>query len=150
MESLSGTYALILASAGNEHLQIGRLGQLQVRSGYYVYLGSAFGPGGVKARISHHRKTATRPHWHIDYLSSSLPLDEVWYSYDPIHREHQWADLFKRMEGSAIPLKKFGASDCDCVSHLFFFPNRPSKTIFLRKLHSHFRDHKPIHEEKIN
>jgi len=150
MESLSGTYALILASTRKELLPIGRLGQLQVWPGFYLYLGSAFGPGGVKARISHHRKTAMRPHWHIDYLSSCLPLEEVWYSYAPAHREHQWADLIKKMQEAAIPLRKFGASDCDCDSHLFFFPNRPSKTLFLRKLHSQWRDHKPVHRKKVD
>jgi hypothetical protein len=39
-----GTYALILVSSSDRLIQIGKLGQLLLQPGYYVYAGSAFGP----------------------------------------------------------------------------------------------------------
>jgi len=63
-----GTYILILKSAVTRRVRVGRLGNLQLCPGYYVYIGSAFGPGGLRARIDHHQRLAKRPHWHIDYL----------------------------------------------------------------------------------
>lgn len=49
-----GTYILILKSAVTRRVRVGRLGNLQLCAGYYVYIGSAFGPGGLRARIDHH------------------------------------------------------------------------------------------------
>ena len=45
IEPKPGTYALILSCASNARIQIGRLGTMQLQRGYYVYLGSALGPG---------------------------------------------------------------------------------------------------------
>ncbi|MBF0276318.1 MAG: GIY-YIG nuclease family protein [SAR324 cluster bacterium] len=149
MENLPGTYLLILKSVRNNVLQIGKLGQLDLVPGYYLYVGSAFGPGGVESRVSHHRKASANLHWHIDYLRSELPLKEIWYSCDPVRREHQWAGEIKKMEGAVLPLKKFGASDCHCETHLFFFRKRPSKFIFSSTIHSQYREHRSIHRERV-
>ncbi len=35
-------------------IQIGKLGQFKFKKGYYAYVGSAFGPGGLNSRIKHH------------------------------------------------------------------------------------------------
>ena len=56
IEPKPGTYALILSCASNARIQVGRLGTMQLQCGYYVYLGSALGPGGLRARIAHHQK----------------------------------------------------------------------------------------------
>jgi Uri superfamily endonuclease len=63
MQSRSGTYALVLKSSSDPKVEVGKLGRLHVRPGFYVYVGSAFGPGGLKARIAHHMKISARPHW---------------------------------------------------------------------------------------
>ena len=138
-EPLPGTYALILSSSLDQILSIGRLGQLHVRPGFYVYVGSAFGPGGVKARIAHHARLSRRPHWHIDYLRRVAQLNEIWWTHDPIRREHQWAALFGHMRGSSIPLSRFGSSDCTCASHLYFLPKRPVFSAFQRQWQRHAR-----------
>ena len=49
-----GTYALVLRSDVSAATEIGRWGRLTIRPGYYVYVGSALGPGGVRARVSRH------------------------------------------------------------------------------------------------
>ena len=68
IEPKPGTYALVLSCASTARIQVGRLGMMQLQRGYYVYLGSALGPGGLRARIAHHQKPSPHPHWHIDFL----------------------------------------------------------------------------------
>ena len=77
-----GTYALILQCDLNDRVQIGRLGEIELRPGYYIYVGSAFGPGGVKARVERHWRTDKRKHWHIDYLREHVTPVEAWISYE--------------------------------------------------------------------
>ncbi len=145
METTAGTYALILSSVVAGPLQIGQLGQFYVRRGFYVYIGSACGPGGVRARVSHHRKLPARPHWHIDYLRAATQLEEIWVTYDLTRWEHQWADVFKRMRGVSIPMAGFGASDCGCESHLYFFRTRPSLLVFRKRMRNSLRGHGPVY-----
>ncbi len=120
LQQKSGTYALILNSSGQRTITVGKLGELKVHKGYYVYVGSAFGPGGVRARIKRHCRIRKPHHWHIDYIRPVLELSEVWYTYDPQKREHQWADIIMGINGMQQPLEGFGASDCQCSSHLFY------------------------------
>ena len=129
-----GTYALILETSTEHTVQIGKLGRLHVRPGFYIYVGSAFGPGGLKARIAHHVKISQRPHWHINYLRSVLHLNEVWYTYDSERHEHRWADAFSSLRGATVPMLGFGASDCSCKSHLIAYSTQPSIRSFRRRL----------------
>jgi Uri superfamily endonuclease len=144
MKPQAGTYALVLASNVEETLEIGKLGQLQIRPGFYVYVGSAFGPGGVKARITHHQKISSRPRWHIDYLRASLDLKAIWYTFDPSHREHQWVDVLACTKGATTPIFGFCSSDCQCKSHLAFFSFQPSGRSFRQRLHARLANHRKI------
>ncbi len=130
LRSEPGTYALILSCSTDAFIQVGRLGRMQLQAGFYVYVGSALGPGGLAARIAHHRKQLKRPHWHIDYLRPHARLHRIWYGYAVVRHEHQWAHAAQAMCGATIPLAGFGASDCDCESHLYFFRDRPSRGRF--------------------
>lgn len=123
---LSGTYALVLESLSDAQLQVGRRGILLIHPGFYVYVGSAFGSGGLQARLSHHLGPALRPHWHIDYLRRKAKLVAVWYRCGRTRREHTWARALRNVPGSSVPLRGFGSSDCKCESHLFFFPSLPA------------------------
>ncbi|MFQ5756087.1 MAG: DUF123 domain-containing protein [Acidiferrobacterales bacterium] len=136
-----GTYALVLVSQRSMHVRIGRTGKLETQPGFYVYVGSAHGPGGVRARIAHHQKRALRPHWHIDYLRAALELREVWFTYDPVRREHAWAMALNAWPGGALPVTHFGCSDCECDSHLYFFHAYPSRALFRRTLSTACPDH---------
>ena len=148
MRSQTGTYALIFSADQRRQPEIGKLGALQLEPGFYIYVGSAFGPGGLKARISHHRRSARRPHWHIDYLGSFLKLIEIWYTCDPAQREHQWARIFADTRGVAVPRVGFGSSDCGCKAHLFFRNTRPSITTFRKKIQANIKNHSAILTEK--
>jgi Uri superfamily endonuclease len=61
-ESRPGTYALLLSSASRATIAVGRLGDLLLQPGFYVYVGGALGSGGVRARSARHMRSAERPH----------------------------------------------------------------------------------------
>jgi Uri superfamily endonuclease len=129
---LKGTYILVLRLNCARSIQVGKLGKFEFQPGYYLYVGSAFGPGGLAGRLKHHVKTSPRPHWHIDYLRRKAVVEQVWYSEDEIPREHQWANRLQTVAGVVIPVPGFGASDCTCRSHLFHFSRLPSIQLFER------------------
>lgn len=121
-----GTYALLLEIRQPARVEIGRLGWLTVLPGYYVYLGSALGPGGVASRCGHHLRINPRPHWHLDYLRPLGEIREIWVIYGPERREHAWTALLATLPEVTLPFPGFGASDCRCPTHLPRFPRRPS------------------------
>jgi Uri superfamily endonuclease len=129
MKSQPGTYALLLRSDASTSAQIGRWGCLDVRPGYYIYVGSALGPGGVLARVSRHCREHKTKHWHIDYLREFTIPVSVWYSYSPTRLEHCWAKAVAGLTETE-PVKGFGCSDCKCNSHLFFLPGREPGYIY--------------------
>ena len=144
MQPRPGTYALVMNCSSNQPVAVGKLGRLCLRPGCYVYVGSAFGPGGLKARIAHHVKISERPHWHIDYLRPALDLSEIWFTHDSRHREHQWVEVLAGLRGATVPISGFGASDCRCNSHLLFFDSPPSGAGFCRRVHAILNPHGKI------
>jgi Uri superfamily endonuclease len=123
--SLPGTYILLMRLPRGQALTIGYLGRREFARGWYLYVGSAFGPGGVAARCNHHRRVSTRPRWHIDYLRQAALLRAIWFSHEPTHLEHAWAGVLAGQPGLSLPVRGFGASDCDCPGHLFYSASRP-------------------------
>ena len=141
MHSRPGTYTLILSSSIEKPVSIGKLGILHLNPGFYVYIGSAFGPGGLKARLKHHINPSGRPHWHIDYLSPILKISKIWHTYDQIRREHHWAQIHAQTKRAIQPLSGFGSSDCRCGSHLFYYQTMPSGRNFRRKIRAKYDNH---------
>jgi Uri superfamily endonuclease len=128
-----GTYALLLACAHPRTLRIGRCGDRRIPRGWYIYVGSAFGPGGLKSRCLRYFRQPARWHWHIDYLRPAASLQGIWFTTDPVPREHRWAETIAGLPGAGIPLPRFGASDCRCRSHLFHFASEPVFRIFRQR-----------------
>ncbi len=113
-----GTYVVMLESAAPQEIVVGRLGTLCLAAGTWLYVGSAFGPGGLRARVTRHCRAGRRRHWHLDYLDGGHRPRGVWYSRAATRLEHRWARALAadpRCSGVA----RFGASDCDCPSHFF-------------------------------
>ena len=129
----SGTYGLVMRLPRAATLAIGRLGTFTFDSGYYVYTGSAFGPGGLAARIGRHLQRSKKRHWHIDYLRRFAEIVEIWYTYHPVNVECRWADVIRQTRGGQIPFPGFGSSDCRCKSHLFYFKKQPGFASFTKK-----------------
>ena len=124
LKPAAGTYAIILRSHTNKAIRVGQWGLLRMKKGFYIYVGSAFGPGGLRARVLRHCLAIKPIHWHIDYLRSSACPIEVVYSHDAAKLEHQWARTLIDMKFFST-INGFGSSDCMCDSHLFFTPAPP-------------------------
>jgi Uri superfamily endonuclease len=118
-----GTYAVHLRLLNDQLLQIGRLGIFSFPAGEYVYSGSAFGPGGLRARLGRHLRGRGKPHWHIDYLRGAARVLGAWYSLSAHSLECQWSQALAELPGAFIPAPRFGASDCHsgCRAHLVAF-----------------------------
>ncbi len=123
-----GTYILIVVVTQMRRLQIGSLGKFDIIPGFYAYVGSAFGAGGVRARISHHVASTAEPHWHIDYLLQVARPLEVWFATAGRKLEHHWAEFLEAAPRFRAPIPRFGASDYhrSRLSHLFYCRRRPS------------------------
>lgn len=139
-----GTYALLLRAHTEQTIEVGALGELTVRPGMYVYVGSAFGPGGVRARVRRHARGDGARHWHVDYLRSGTTLEAVWYTHDPTRRECVWAAGLRDGPEALVPLDGFGASDCDCSSHLVAVPSAPSLAGFRERMQDECPNHAPL------
>lgn len=85
--------------------------------GDYVYAGSAYGPGGMAARLRRHFRKDKRLRWHVDRLT--VAADRV--AALALAGGNECALVEKLLAGGAfrIAAKGFGSSDCRrCESHL--------------------------------
>jgi Uri superfamily endonuclease len=125
----AGTYALILSLDSPSPVVVGRMGKFDLLNGYYFYIGSAHGAGGLRARLGRHLRGDGHPQWHIDYLRQhamvrgwgfrvSITSDDA-----TIPLECEWSQWLACAAGATIPIPKFGASDCrsGCRAHLIYF-----------------------------
>jgi len=124
--SVRGTYLLILRVPQIARLQVGRLGCYDIPVGAYTYIGSALGPGGLAARVGRHLRTRKRLHWHIDYLLDVANIQEVWGIDSEERLECVWAGRLLRSAGARVIVPHFGASDCDCSTHLIYWGTMPA------------------------
>jgi len=139
-----GSYALILRCDQAHTITVGKLGELHLRPGHYIYCGSAFGPGGVAARLRHHYRIAENPRWHLDYLRHRCVPVQHWFTHDPVNREHDWTAVLSALPGFSTPMPGFGASDCRCVTHLLYSAQRPDLQAFERLLLARHPAHPPV------
>ncbi len=135
-----GTYILIALVLQMKRLKIGRLGTYDIIPGFYAYVGSAFGPGGLRARIHHHLESVAEQHWHIDYLLGYAQLVEVWYALSGRKLEQDVAELLAQASGFRVPIRRFGSSDYrrSRTSHLFHSKRRPSFHWFQHQMSERF------------
>lgn len=117
LPSMGGAYALIIHLAEQISPDLPRLAPEPMGPGWYLYAGSAYGPGGLRARLSRHFRTKKTAHWHVDRLTNGrCPAGALAF---PDQCE---CDIAARLAGSAcfgFALAGFGASDCRrCTSHL--------------------------------
>jgi Uri superfamily endonuclease len=111
-------------------VSVGRLGKKELPAGKYAYLGSAMGPGGLRARLGRHLRGEGKPHWHIDALRRVALVQAVCYLTVPWVTVEQrleclWGQALAGLPGAAVPIPGFGASDCrlGCPAHLVALPS---------------------------
>lgn len=124
LPAASGTYALLLTADAPTTLSVGRLGIVSFPPGLYAYLGSAHGPGGLKARIGRHLRAGKPLHWHIDYLTAALRVTHVLAATSEGAQECDWVRRLLEMKGASVPASGFGNTDCrsHCPAHLVLLP----------------------------
>ncbi len=130
----TGTYILYLELKSRKRIVVGKQGATHFAPGCYAYVGRAFGPGGLAARLAHHLGRAASPHWHIDYLRLHAGIREIWYARTHPSAEHRWARALSAIRGAEMPIPGFGSSDCGCPSHLVRFARTPCRSTFRRHL----------------
>lgn len=139
----TGTYALLLHLTENQTITVGKLGTFDFPAGWYTYVGSAFGAGGLVGRIKHHLQPTDHPHWHIDYLRRVTQVVEIWLAADTEKREEAWVDAMITVPGAVSLIEGFGSSDSSRETHLFYFDLRPSLEDFAVGLRARF-PHTPV------
>ncbi|MFA9516105.1 DUF123 domain-containing protein [Halopenitus sp. H-Gu1] len=112
-----GTYTLVISVPEPTAIPVGALGTIEFPAGGYAYTGSALGSGGF-ARVDRHRELAagereTR-HWHVDYLlgQPTVTIEDV------VRTTGYDVECAVASRLGAGPAAGFGASDCDCSTHL--------------------------------
>jgi Uri superfamily endonuclease len=133
-EAVGGTYTLLVGLRSDVEVDIGALGEHRIPAGWYGYTGSALGRGGF-ARVERHRELAvgerdTR-HWHIDYLLGH-PGATLWEVVRSPGADIECAVAERLPEG---PVAGFGASDCDCRSHLTRAADGPAAMAMVQRAH---------------
>ena len=116
-----GCYIIVLRMPRGRKIEVGVLGEVKFRKGYYLYVGSAM--KDLTRRIERHRRLTKKHHWHIDYLREQAEF----IAAIPIRAR---ADLECEVAGSLGAIADwsvpgFGSSDCPCESHLFGMQQDP-------------------------
>ena len=116
-----GSYCLCIQIAEDIAVNIGALGAISFSKGRYVYVGSAL--NGLEQRTKRHFATNNGKgkaiHWHIDYLllAIGVTLEGV---YIKESNKHEECLIATRIADRGYPIRRFGCSDCRCISHLFW------------------------------
>lgn len=114
-----GNYCLIISNKRDSTIKIGARGMMLFKKGYYVYVGSAL--NSLNKRIERHISKEKKKHWHIDYflLDKNTELNEVIFTYSTKKIECDISNEINKNSNGYVEL--FGCSDCNCVSHLYYF-----------------------------
>ena len=127
LPSRPGSYLLLIKILSVTTIEW-RASEYALRPGWYLYAGSARGPGGMRARVLRHMRAQKRSHWHIDKITrQTTPTAAICYTtQDECGLVADLAaDLVSTSTTSPavpgdfdFPLPGFGSSDCkNCNSH---------------------------------
>jgi len=112
---MKGSYILIIKLKENKTIQVGKLGKICFKKGFYLYVGSAL--NSLEKRIQRHLRHDKKTHWHIDYLLHYSKIINVFYKENNKREE---CNIVKKLDKKLSSITGFGCSDCKCDSHLFY------------------------------
>ena len=119
MKTQKGTYLFLFLL--KEDLKVKTLGRRKflLPKGVYVYVGSAFGSGGIEARVKRHLRRDKKLHWHLDWVTTSKKFHFL--DYVPFYNRRWECKIASFLQKLEIfePVEGFGSTDCGCPSHLF-------------------------------
>ena len=132
-----GTYILFLQADKDTKIDVGYLDVVSFKKGYYIYIGSALGPGGLESRLVRHLAKKKKAHWHIDYLTVNPNFESISYmeifSLEKIEctiNDILQEEVLSGKQFSIIP--NFGSSDCGCKSHLIYLEKIELKPLLVQ------------------
>ena len=113
---------LIIENRADAEVEIGKIGRIEFKKGFYAYVGSAL--SGLERRIERHLRAVGKNkklHWHIDYFLScpTVEVKEVVFAETDARKECEIASKMN-LDRVLESIKNFGCTDCSCKSHLFF------------------------------
>ncbi|RLF55859.1 MAG: GIY-YIG nuclease family protein [Thermoplasmata archaeon] len=111
---MKGTYILLMFLNLDKSIRIGKLGDMQFRNGWYVYIGSAL--NSLEGRIKRHLRSEKKHYWHIDFFLDHAKIKNVFFKEGTVKEECNVAHSFLE---SFDMVPNFGCSDCSCKSHLY-------------------------------
>jgi len=122
----NGAYTLLMFVPCQKKIKIGRMGIQVFPGGYYAYTGSALGGGStsLEQRISRHLRKNKKMRWHIDFFSGDedVRIISALIAQTDRSMECEINQHLREKSRSAIPIPRFGSSDCRrrCGSHLLY------------------------------
>jgi Uri superfamily endonuclease len=115
--SQKGAYVLLIGLDRALPVGAGRHKSGQLPAGTYFYAGSAYGAGGIAARIGRHFRKDKKVYWHVDRLT--LEASRLAAFIVENGNECALAEALLQSNSVAIALEGFGSTDCSsCRSHL--------------------------------
>ena len=117
---LKGTYLLFIKIIKSVEITIKGKSSL-LNAGYYIYIGSAFGAGGLSSRLHRHLRKIKKKNWHIDQITSSTFSEIICIGVLLKQRvECELSKIIGDIE-KTVPITGFGNSDCEkkCISHFY-------------------------------
>jgi len=116
-----GVYLLSFFLPKDSTVGVGSLGEESFPAGYSLYVGTA--KRALSARLKHHQRLSKKTFWHMDYLRPFTRHIKIIPIRGDNLSEHSLARAVSSIASWSIP--RFGASDCNCRSHLFGMEKNP-------------------------
>ena len=130
-----GSYLFLLKLRKKAFIKVGGLGDISLRKGYYIYVGSA--RKNLLKRLERHKRQRKKAFWHIDYLRATADVHALLPILTEDDLECHVARSIRNFADWAIP--SFGSSDCSCPSHLFGTENDPFASPQFHKILQYYR-----------
>ena len=130
-----GSYVILYHLPRKKLIEIGGLGKVTFKQGYYMYVGSAM--KSLSKRVERHRRVTKKLHWHIDYFSGLAQFQAALPVRSEDDLECELALAIGSISEWTVP--GFGCSDCACPSHLFGFSTDPMSTRRFHDVLQYFR-----------
>ncbi len=136
-----GTYVVLLHAPAAGVMRLGRHGTFRLPAGHLLYVGTAFGAGGVLSRTDRHVLGTGPRLWQLDDLRGFAAPVARWWTHHPSPLEHAWARAAADLPGCLGVAPGAGGTDCHstgdrrvCPAHLFAFAAPPTPRAFARRL----------------
>jgi Uri superfamily endonuclease len=115
---LPGAFVLLVEMAERLTVRLPGRPAASLAPGRYLYCGSAYGPGGLRARLKRHARRGKAIRWHVDRITEAGAILGAWVV--PGGKE---CELTADLSDLPVPIAGFGSTDCArCRSHLLSWP----------------------------